>query len=72
MVEECVFCKKALPKDSCRLTYVFEDNLKDLYFCSANCRGNFIEFARELKNQIYLQFSNNCGVAEPNKPSNKK
>jgi hypothetical protein len=57
--KQCVYCKKPLPKNPCNLTYLFDGNFKDLAFCSSDCRGNFIEFARDLKEQINAQFNNN-------------
>jgi len=65
--QECAYCKKPLSKDYCNLTYVFEDQLKDLVFCSASCRENLIELFREVRENIDSQFKdkkNSCG----NKP----
>lgn len=65
--QECTYCKKPISDNYCNITYVFEDKLKDLAFCSANCRENFIEFFQGVRDNINSQFNdgkNRCKFNE--------
>ena len=57
--QECTYCKKPLKENCCNLTYVFENKLKDLTFCSANCRENFIELFQGVRDNINSQYNDN-------------
>lgn len=67
--QECTYCKKPLTKNHCNLTYVFEDKLKDISFCSANCRENFNELFQGVRDNINSQFKDNKKSCRHNKQS---
>jgi len=71
--QECIYCKTPLTNKNCNLTYVFEDKLKDLAFCPANCRENFIELFQGVRDNINSQFKDNkksCKLKKQPKSSN--